>query len=161
MGRIRNGGRKQQVRERAAEGTARPGSSTFWLEASSSPRKEGEDQEARDQPKKHNMRTRGVKGVAGSMPVEEQEGEEGRPTEAGGGTSFRKNQGRRMAATGLEKSCSEARRTRFKTGWARKEPTPRGGRSHYAGSSHLGAAREGRCRREVVKSDSSTRDVTM
>ena len=74
-----------------------------------------------------------------------------------GGTSSR----RMMAAAGLEKSCSKARRARFTTGWARKEPAPRGGRSHYAGSSLGGAAREGGCKREIVKSEGLRNNVTM
>ena len=63
------------------------------------------------------------------------------------GTNFRRNQGRRIAAKGPEKSCSKARRARFATGGARKEPAPRGGKSHHAGSSHRRAAREGGCKK--------------
>ena len=49
------------------------------------------------------------------------------------GESFGKNRVRRMEATGQGERCSEdrqARRASSKTGWARKEPVPGGGRSY-------------------------------
>ena len=59
------------------------------------PRRKGEDQEARYQHKKLTTLTVGV--------------QRSRKVKKRGRTSFRRNQKQRMAATGLQRSCSESR----------------------------------------------------
>ena len=103
------------------------------------------------QHKKLTTLTVGVQRIAVILPMEEQEGEEGMPTEAGSGSQLQEEPG---AEDGSYRSGEELRRGQTNQvcdGLGQEGASPKRRRSHYAGSSHRGAAREEGSSREGGK----------